>query len=527
MMGKMTPRGMTLLALLAALPAGGEPSAARTPSAGLEFYVQYFGVHGRRQDTATYDFDGDGKPDILNSSIDFDVAPPERWAAVHLLRGDGFSEKPDWIWALSARACALVFGDYLPGGGTEVGFVAEDGVYVYPYGKGAPAETPLKIIHSRTFFHSPPARQIPVWSWRQDLDGNGLDDLVLPLPDGYRVYFQTAHGVFGRTSSLEADMAANGDERILAAQRFAVRPEVLPAHFTSTVELPRVEAVNVNDDGRVDLVTISKGALTCFLQTKEGTYLSARRHRVTMPVVTLAEEKKKDTVNLSMVKFVDINRDGLSDLVVTKVVGTLGFWDSIKTSIVIHRGTGRGNFEPQEKILIDGVSIDPEFIDMDGDGALDAFTSRLRTDLVKQGVNVLIAGDLPLSYEVFQYEKSKGAYREAPVFAKQIYVTKEDLEKTGMGAVPLVFVRGDLTGDGRPDLVHVDPNPKRGGVNIHPGRLPFQSTEGIDFDATPHHAVRLDRHPKGVQIMDVNGDGINDVLLYYAGTLGAVLSRRR
>jgi hypothetical protein len=38
--------------------------------------------------------------------------------------------------------------------------------------------------------------------------------------------------------------------------------------------------------------------------------------------------------------------------------------------------------------------------------------------------------------------------------------------------------------------------------------------------------VKLDRHPKGLHLRDVNGDGLNDVILYHAGSVGLVVSRK-
>jgi hypothetical protein len=35
------------------------------------------------------------------------------------------------------------------------------------------------------------------------------------------------------------------------------------------------------------------------------------------------------------------------------------------------------------------------------------------------------------------------------------------------------------------------------------------------------------RHPSGLQILDVNSDGLKDILLYHAGGLGVVLARKR
>ena len=517
----MVPRAAVLILLGATWPA----ATGEDAPAGIEFRLQYLPVHGRRADTLTYDFDGDGRGDVFNSSVHFDADPPERWAALHLQREGSYGETPDFLWPLSDRACALVFGDFLPGGGVEVGFIAEDGVYVYPWTPKGPAEVPLKLFHTRTFYRSPSPRQISVWHWVTDLDRDGKHDLVVPVEDGYRVYFQTAPGVFGRVARLEADLAA-GAPRALGTARYAERIEVSPSLFVATAELPRLEAVDINGDGLSDLVLVRGDTITYFLQKEPGVFPSQRPYRISYAVPTLRDEPRKDSVNLSLIRFVDIDRDGMADLVVTKIQGTLGLWESIRTSIYLHLGTGKGNFLPDRRIAIDGVSIDPEFVDMDLDGKLDCVTSRLRTDLMKKAVEAFVLGDVPITYEVFQFDPERRSFLPDPVYEKQILVRRADLDKTGAGAVPLVFVRGDLSGDGRPDMVAVDP--KTAELRIHPGVVrETPAGRRIGFDGTAHWTISLERAPKSLHVLDVNSDGLNDILLYHAGALGLVLSRRR
>lgn len=520
-MTRVTVRAGFLLALLLATAVVG---AEERPYI-LEFHLKYLAVYGRRESTLNYDFDGDGKLDVLNVTTLSERN--ERWLAIHFQRDGGYRESPDAIWPLDDRACALVIGDFLPGGGTEIGFIAEDGIYAYPWNAAAkrPEEKAVKLLHVRTFFRAPSMRQIPLWQWKMDLNADGMDDLIVPLPDGYRIYFQTAPGVFGKTATLEADLAPDSP-RALGAAGYAEAPEISPTQFVSVNELPRLEIVDINGDGLPDLVQIRKNTMTFFLQKEPGVFSSERDFRKTYEIPTLRDEAKKDSVNLSLIRFVDINADKLADLVVTKIEGQLGLFESIKTSIYLHIGTGKGNFSPNKRIVIDGVSIDPEFIDMNGDGKLDVVTSRLRTDLFKQAANSVLLGDVAINYEVFQFDPAKGEFISQPVFEKQILVRRADLEKTGAGAVPLVFIRGDLTGDGRPDMIVVDPKTME--LLIHPGRIK-EGAHGpqIDFDKTAHYSVKLDKHPKGLQLMDVNGDGINDILLYYNGSVGIVLSEKK
>lgn len=511
-------RRAAVLLLLLLLPAPAADAQA------VDFKVQYLAVHGRRQDTLIHDYDGDGKPDVFSSSIDFEKTPPERWGAIHLLKGGVLKETPDYLWPLSERAGALIFGDFLPGGGTEIGYVAEDGAYVYSWGKDGPGE-PVKLFHARTFFRAPTPRQIPLWQFKMDYDGDGRDDLLLPLSDGYRLCFQTAPGIYGRSATLEADLPA-GAVRALEGSSAVEKSEVVPVHFTASMELPKIETTDINGDGLRDLVLIRKDAVSYFLQKSPGVFPSTRPWRVSFRVPTLGAESKKDTVDFVTVRFLDINTDKLADLVVTRVGGELGLWDSIKTSVYLHLGTGKGNFVADRRIVIDGVSIDPEFIDMNGDGKLDVVTSRLRTDLMKKAVEAFVLGDISISYEVFQFDPGKNTFLSEPVFEKSILVARKDLEKTGAGAVPLVFIRGDLTGDGRPDLLQVDPKTLE--LLVHPGKvLDTNAGPRINFDGTPHWRVKLDRFPRGLQVFDVNGDGLNDVILHYAGLLGFVMAYKR
>src|SRR5579863_575980 len=156
MMLPMVWRALFLLGLCAA------PALTRSPAPSpvLEWHLSYLAVYGRRELTLNYDFDGDGKVDILGVSINTDVNPPERWLSLHFQRNGKYNESPDVMWPLSDQACALIVGDFLPGGGTEIGFLAEDGVYVYPWENNRPAEKPIKLFHVRTFFREPSLGQI-------------------------------------------------------------------------------------------------------------------------------------------------------------------------------------------------------------------------------------------------------------------------------------------------------------------------------------------------------------------------------
>jgi hypothetical protein len=163
---------------------------------------------------------------------------------------------------------------------------------------------------------------------------------------------------------------------------------------------------------------------------------------------------------------------------------------------------------------------------MNGDGKLDIVTSRLRTDLLKQAANSVIFGDVTITYEVFQFDPEHNGFLPDPVFEKQIFVAREGPGEDGRRRGAAGVHPGDVTGDGRPDLIAIDP--KTNQLKIHPGRIKNAAAGvRIDFDPTPHYTIQLDKHPKGLQLMDINSDGINDIILYYNGTIGLITTERR
>ncbi|MBI2901389.1 MAG: VCBS repeat-containing protein [Planctomycetes bacterium] len=515
-------RGMPLLSaiLLAALaPDPQDP----------KFELTYIHIHGTRQNSVLYDIDGDGRLDLVNLSIDFDGKPVElRWIGIHY-RGadDRLPLKQSQFFVLDERAIALVFGDFLPGGGIEMGFLAPDGVYVYPPANGGISQTPLKLLHVRSFFTTASLRALPVWSPATDLDGNGRHDLLVPTQHGYRAYFQTEPGKFGMTADIEADLP-KGSERVLAVDRFASKPDLFIGHFIGGRALAYVGVADVNADGMQDFYTLKRDVMTYFFQKTAGSFPSHPRQRARRqwPIPTLRQDPKKDAVDVAMILFVDINQDRIPDLVVTRVTGQLGLLESLETRVFIHLGTGQGNFTSKQCIKVTGVSIDPGFVDMDGDGALDCVVSRLRTDLLSQGGQLVLMGDIPITYEVFQFDKGLDGYLIDPVYDQKVMVNKDDLQKKGAATVPLLYVSGDFSGDGRPDMLFLDPRAEelqimRGRVHRSGGR------DVIGFEPSPFFRKKLgEGHPKSVWIGDANKDGVADVMFYYGGLMGVLESRR-
>jgi hypothetical protein len=499
-----------------------------------DFDVRYLIPHGRRIDTQFYDFTGDGLKDALVVSIDMDADPPERWLALHQgSKGGLISEKPDQIWSVHPTTCALALGNVVPEGGTDVLEIAPDGVSYHAFDKGAMNEDPRKLLHLRTFFTTPSNRTLPTWAGAVDLNNDKLDDLVLPVPDGYKVYFQTKPGAFGTVVKLEADLVAPKSPAV-SPTRFAADWVRLVGRgmaatsglFNLHDELPRVTPVDLDGDGLKELTSLNGSLMTMFFQKPGMKFLAKDRKQYRINV--LEGSDVKDAVSVTDVQFADIDADGNTDLIVTKIEGQLGLLDSIKTRIYYHLGTGRGNFNMADaQIFIDGISLNPMFVDMDGDGGLDVLTTRLRTDIISKGLERAIFGDITITYEWFQFDKKARTFSREPVDRKNVQIRDEDISKKGAASRPLFQVPGDLDGDKRADAVYF--NPKESRLEVLKGKVIYAAGGtpriGFSMDASATYAIDKDNAPKWISYFDIDGDGRLDILLNYFSQVIILLSR--
>jgi hypothetical protein len=518
-------RTILAIALLAA-PAPGQAG----PKAPFE--ARYFAVHGRRVDTQFWDYTGDGVLDALVVSIDFDADPPTRWFALHVGKTPGgMPEKPDQIWSAAPTTCAYALGNVVPEGGIELLELAPDGISYHAFEKGAMTEEARKLLHTRTFFTTPSDRSLPLWMGPVDLSNDKLDDLIIPVPDGFKIYFQTAPGLFGIVEQLEAGMAPAA--KAVSPTRFAADWERLIARnlpstaalFNLTDDLPRLSAVDLNGDDLKELVALNGSRLTVFFQNPVRKFPAKDRKQ--QVVQTLVGDKSSDAVSVTDVQLFDVDGDTILDLIVTKIQGELGLLESIKTRIYVHLGTGKANFRPDSEIFIDGISLNPMFIDMDGDKGLDVLTTRLRTDIIAKGLEGAFFGDITVTYEVFQFDPKTRKHHRDPVFWYDVRIPKDEITRKGAASRPLFQVPGDLSGDGRPDAVYL--NPKTSKLEVRKGRVKWAAGNipQIDFELDAAGTFDIDREnpPKWMSYNDLDGDGRKDIILNYYGQLVMLLSR--
>ena len=218
---------------------------------------------------------------------------------------------------------------------------------------------------------------------------------------------------------------------------------------------------DVNGDGKDDIVMVHSGApasIDVLVGGGDGTFLTA----VNYPVTSAA---------LVGGVLADINGDGKLDV--------MAFDNANPANVIKLPGNGDGTFQSATPMTVLSASAPNNmiFADFNGDGKLD------------------FAGDVNGQVQVTLASGSTS-------FASPVLLTTPDANYNNCSSVA-----GDLSGDGKPEIVSVSCNTNRLAVYLNNGDGSFQT--GVYYNNNGDQNQSVDEPT----IADLNGDGKNDVVV--------------
>lgn len=494
-------------------------------------------VDGEVLSSRVEDVDGDGRSELAVAS--YDRAADRRELAVYRFDADGGRQaEPFARLPVLTDVVAWCWADVRAEPGKELVFLTRSGAWSYSLTREGYRDNIARLIEVELLFDVPELRTLPHWDYVLTTEGG--DRLLLPTFGGYSLWVPSeTRDAQGRPEYAVRSRFEAGVKRVQTVQedegsasiRFSsdglsidarlgddglveLHP---PTVFGALVEASnRVRApalVDVDADGRLDLLRLGGTQLHVHLADEHGIAPDTTRSEPLPEYVSSADDR---TFHLH-----DLDGDGDVDILLQLEDKGDGLLDTQNVfRFLVLRNDGLLLPEtPLQLLKFEASRMRPQVSDVNGDGRVDLVFSRTRT-----GGLLELTGPqgFTLQRDVLVFFGEGGAR-----FARKPSVEHSDqFDETRLDeGLSRRRMDMDCDGDGLADLVGVD---IEGNVLIQ--RLEHERSffggDSWSLSATPWRRFAARAAMRDTQVLDVNGDGLGDVLSRRGERLVLLLSRR-
>ena len=414
-------------------------------------------------DIAVEDLDLDGSGDVVAVCCDPKAVPLKKSLAVFMNTGNGaYSPQPSLVLPLDPSISTLFWAEADGAAPRELIATNAQGAEVYAFRNGTlelrqtskfPSLLPSNVKEPRFL------REIA-----QDLDGDGIDEWLIPANGGY---------IVRNAENQRCIVACDVVSEIREGSSVQIMHQ-LPAHHVFSLENQPLKGIAFLSDEFAD-----------FAYGENWT----EHQRYQIPVNV--EEKWEASAQMK-----DINGDEFPDLVVTQTKGTVNM--SVITHVYVASGPFTYPDEPSAIFKSDGAIASPFLIDVDGDENLDVMFIKVPFGL-KTLMNFFLRRKLAVEVDVYLFNGN--AYNVKPDFSTTVSLDAPE------GRERAAYTMADFDGDGRIDVMFGSGTDQ---VVIHTGE------SGRFISSKPW--VTLPFVPFGeARTYDLNGNDAKDLILFHPG----------
>jgi len=365
-----------------------------------------------------------------------------------------------------------------------------------------------RVLSFTSLFRLPRRGSIANLDFMQDLNGDELDDLLVPDFAGLLFALQNADGSFSAPAGLFA------------------KPEMILGETVVRYRLPRTYLADANFDGRMDVLVLEDRSLRVYAATAQGGYDSqGTLVRLGMDIASDAQLQEwesdrgdMDQSDLSIrviERVADLDGDGAPD-VLTEATHSQGVFDK-SSDFAVHLGRNQDGWvyhtDPPDSVMVSkGMQFDLVVEDLDGDGRKDLIIPSIRLGLGRV-IKALFSGSMSMDLDFYRAD-SLGHYPAEPNFSTSTKV-RIDMKK-GHADVPAVLA-ADFSGDGIKDLL-LQLNKDELKITLGDGSASLFAGQSFKLNAS------LPRNGDRVQPLDVDADGLSDLVIQYGDSDGPELT---
>ena len=385
------------------------------------------------------------------------------------------------------------------------------------------------LMDITTNYNATDASVIPHIDITQDLNGDGLDDIVVPDIDGFWIAIQLNNGSFSKPVKVGPPEPFLNKFAMDEARSYR---EVGINELTIFWYLSRLHQMDYDRDGRTDLVFWNEDHFDVYRQDTHGMFSTVpETFTIDVPFDTdgaysiafgfsgenmfaLISGFRENTKRRILYTFRDMNGDGFTDMVILTLEGrSLGKQRSLYE---VHFGTPVSNgtvFTQNASVTIHPRGAAGALLpwgyssqwlqDFDTDGDIDILFRDVKTGLGGM-TRAMVGSSIAIDIELYHMED--GVYSKKPVTTRKIRPNFDLFEKKRV-FFPAVLL-GDVNGDKRPDLLI--------GKNWEEMHL-FPGVPGQELLARKPQkiAVAMPEDERNVRLVDLNRDNKQDILIYY------------
>ena len=376
-------------------------------SAGVEPRVYALDAGLDVWDVSIADFNGDKRGDIAAICADPVSRPVKKQLALFLADEQGaYPAKPTVIQQLDPLVGALFTAEVSGAAPVEIAAVSADGCKAFGLSDGK-----LSVVRDIPFVSLyPSGSKQPAFLEKAaiDLNGDGLDEWLAPMPMGFDV--RNAEGLL---ASVHCDV----DSGVRTGSGMEISNKY-PA--CKAFELPgqKSKAIAFLSDENADFAF------------GEG-WGETKRFKIPINL----DDKWDTSADMN-----DINGDGFPDLIVTQTQGTINL--SVLTQVYIATGPMEYPNEPNARFESKGSFAAPILKDVNGDKKLDVVFINIPFG-VKFFVNYFMFKQVGVDLQIYLYNGT--GFGKKPDYSTSVSIAAPD------GKEQNAYVLGDFNGDGNTD----------------------------------------------------------------------------